>query len=253
MSEWWKTFFDETYLKVWGQFFSEETNETQSQAIWEILDLKAGSRVLDAPCGQGRISAPLARRGAHVVGADQSQILLNAAEERRGELSAQQLRFLRHDLRNPLPEGGFDAAINVFTSFGYGTEEEDIAIFRNLRDALRPGGQLLVETNHRDLMCAYISRGSKGSLRLGDGTLFIDEPEFDALAGIAHLHWYWSGPPGTGERHAEWRVYCPTELIRLLQRAGLQLVRAHAGLSIKPYKAEGQDAGGRLALVLAPS
>jgi len=90
-----------------------------------------------------------------------------------------------HDLRTPLPETGFDVACNIFSSFGYGTEEEDVAIFRTLRDAVRPGGRVLVETNHRDLTCTVIARGSKASKRLADGTLFLDEPDFDPISGVA--------------------------------------------------------------------
>jgi SAM-dependent methyltransferase len=108
-------------------------------------------------------------------------------------LPPERLRYLRHDLRTPLPETGFDVACNIFSSFGYGTEEEDVAIFRTLRDAVRPGGRVLVETNHRDLTCTVIARGSKASKRLADGTLFLDEPDFDPISGVVRLNWYWSG------------------------------------------------------------
>jgi len=108
-------------------------------------------------------------------------------------LPPERLRYLRHDLRTPLPETGFDVECNIFSSFGYGTEEEDVAIFRTLRDAVRPGGRVLVETNHRDLTCTVIARGSKASKRLADGTLFLDEPDFDPISGVVRLNWYWSG------------------------------------------------------------
>jgi hypothetical protein len=75
-----------------------------------------------------------------------------------------------------------------------------------------------------------------------DGTVFIDEPEFDAISGIARLNWYWSGPNGSGEKHAQWRCYTPTEI-------GLRFSGAYKGLSKIPYKAEGPQAGGRLAVV----
>ena len=184
-----------------------------------------------------------------VIGVDQSETLITAAEAQRGELPTERLRYVRHDLRETLPETGFDVACNIFTSFGYGTEEEDVATFRTLRGALRPGGRVLVETNHRDMLCAFISRSSKASMRMPDGTLFIDDPDFDAISGVVSLNWYWSGPGGSGEKHAKWRCYTPTQIVGLLQRAGLRFVGAYKGLSKTPYKAEGTEAGGRLALV----
>lgn len=152
-------------------------------------------------------------------------------------------------MRTPLTQTGFDVACNIFTSFGYGTEEEDLAIFQTLRGAVRPGGRVVVETNHRDLMCAFIARGSKMSLRMPDGTIFLDEPDFDAISGVVTLNWYWSGPSGSGEKHALWRCYTPTQIVVLLERAGLRFDGAYQGLSKTPYKAEGPEAGGRLAVV----
>jgi SAM-dependent methyltransferase len=249
MNPWWTEFFDEDYFNIFGQLFSEEANAKQAADLWSMLELNPGCKVLDAPCGWGRLSRALALMGATVLGVDQSRTLLHFAESARGDLPPGRLRYLPHDLRTPLPESGFDLAINIFTSFGYGPEEDDIAIFRTLRNAVRPGGRVLVETNHRDLLCAYIAHGAKASRRLPDGTLFVDEPEFDAITGIAHLNWYWSGPQGSGEKHAEWRCYTPSQIVDLLARAGLSFSGAYKGLSNIPYRAEGPEAGGRLAIV----
>lgn len=62
-----------------------------------------------------------------------------------------------------------------------------------------------------------------------DGTLFVDEPEFDAISGVVRLNFYWSGPMGSGEERAEWRCYTPTEIVGLLERAGLRFAKAYQG------------------------
>jgi SAM-dependent methyltransferase len=249
VKEWWKTFFDEDYLKIAKQMFNQEDNARQAEELWSMLELTQDCRLLDAPCGWGRLSRPLALRGATVLGVDQSEMLLTEAESQRGEVPPDRLRYLRHDLRTPLAQTGFDAACNIFTSFGYGTEDEDLALFRTLREAVRPGGRVVVETNHRDSLCAFLARHTKSSKRMSDGTLFLDEPLFDPIAGVVTLNWYWSGPNGAGEKHAQWRCYTPTEIVRLLDRAGLRFVGAYKGLSKTPYKAEGAEMGGRLAVI----
>lgn len=249
MSDWWKSFFDDDYLRIWTQVLTDEASAKQASDLWAMLDLAPGCRILDAPCGWGRLSRALALSGAHVLGVDQSEVQIAEAERRRGALPAERLRYLCHDLRGPLPESDFDVALNIYTSFGYGTEEDDLALFRTMRDAIRPGGRVVVETNHRDLMCAYIARGSKASMRLPDGTLFYDDASFDAISGILNMHWYWSGPNGSGEKRAQWRCYTPTQIVALLERAGLRFVGAYAGLSKTPYAASAPDAGGRLAVI----
>jgi SAM-dependent methyltransferase len=249
VGEWWETFFDQDYLLIAGQMFTEEQNTMQATALWSMLDLNPGCRLLDAPCGWGRLSRPLALLGATVLGVDQSETLLEAAESQRGDVPSERLRYMRHDLRTPLPESDFDVACNIFTSFGYGTEEHDIALFRSLRAAVRRGGRIVVETNHRDVLCAFLARGGKHAKRMADGTLFLDEPEFDPIAGVVTLNWYWSSPNGSGEKHARWRCYTPTEIVRLLESAGLRVIGTYKGLSKTPYAADRPDVGGRLGVI----
>src|SRR5512137_1350732 len=118
MHDWWKTFFDADYLRLWGELFTPEQNAQQAEGIWQLLGLRPGSQLLDAPCGYGRLSVQFAKREAVVLGVDQAEALL--AEAVRNNAYRDRLRYLQHDLREPLPEGGFDAACNVFSSIGYG-------------------------------------------------------------------------------------------------------------------------------------
>lgn len=249
MPEWWKDFFDADYFRVWGSFTNAERTAGEVEGLWQLLDMHEGSRLLDAPCGFGRLSRPLVERGAVVVGVDQSATLLECAEKDRGNLSAERLRYLQHDLRQPLPESGFDAAINIFSSLGYGTEDDDLAILRNLRSALRPGGLLLVETAHRDLNIVNLVRGAGMSQRLPDGTLVIHEPTFDPIAGRVSVTWFWSGPGGSGQKSASIRTYAATELVALIERAGLRFRSAHRGCSPEPFKLEAPDFNVRLGIL----
>ncbi len=249
MDNWWKSFFDADYVHVWGAFISGERNQQEADGLWQLLELREGSRVLDAPCGYGRLSRPLAERGAHVVGVDQSKDLLQEAEKNRGGVSPANLRYVRHDLRTPLSDSGFDAAFNVFSSLGYGGEDDDLAVLTTLRAALRPGGLAFVETMHRDVVVAHMSRGDRPASRLADGTLVVEEPSFDPLTGRVDTTWFWSGPRSSGTKSASFRVYSPTGLINLMARAGLQFRSAHRGCSIEPFKGDGPEMGGRLGIL----
>ena len=248
MSQWWKDFFDADYLRIWGEFIPPETTASEVEGLWQLLSLHDGSRVLDAPCGYGRLSQPLAERGCLVVGVDQSETLLQYAESQRSHLPLDRLRYVRHDLRQPLPENGFDAAINVFSSLGYGAEEDDLAIVRNLRDAVRPGGVVLIETMHRDLTVANLLRNPP-ALRLEDGTLVVQQPRFDPIAGRVDARWYWSGPRGSGSKTATFRAYSATELVALVEKAGLRFHSAHRGCSPEQFSGEGPEMGGRLGIL----
>ena len=248
---WWTTFYDEDYLRLWGESFDDPRNRAEADALWQVLDLAPGRRLLDAPCGYGRLSRLMAERGAAVVGIDQSAVLLAAAERGRGELPADRLHYVRHDLREPIAEGGFDAAMNVYSSIGHGSEDDDRAVFSTLAAALRPGGRLVVEAMHRDPVVARWARGaSVVGRRQADGTLFVETPTWDPVRGRVETSWHWRGPAGAGTKSASLRVYAIPELIAMLAGVGLGLVGAYRGRTAEPYDGAGPDGGGRVAIVV---
>jgi SAM-dependent methyltransferase len=251
MDAWWQSFFDEDYLHVWGTDRDERTMR-EVDGLWTVLGLAPGARVLDAPCGYGRLSQPLAARGAVVLGVDQSAPLIAAAERNRDGVGSDRLRFRRHDLRQPLDEGGFDAALNIFSSLGYGSEDDDVAVLSTLRRAVHAGGRVFIDTMHRDAVAVLRSRGARAADRLSDGTLVIEQPRFDPVAGRVETVWYWSGPRGSGEKRASIRIYSITELVAVMARAGLQLVSVYRGCSPEPFRNEGPELGFRVGLLARP-
>jgi len=249
MSEWWRTFFDADYLRLWEGTEPPEKTEQEAAGLWQLLGLVPGSRVLDAPCGYGRIARALAIRGALVLGVDYSQVLLAEAERRRGDVPTTQLRYLRHDLRVLLPDAGFDAALNIFSSLGYGTEADDVAMLATLRAAVRPGGRVFIETAHRDRLAVFLSHSGSRGARLPDGTLFLEEPRFDAVSGRVESTWHWQGPSGSGRKTSSLRTYAATELAGLLERAGLRLLSVHDGCTPEPFRSAGPQMSARLGLL----
>ncbi|HVP62369.1 MAG TPA: class I SAM-dependent methyltransferase [Myxococcaceae bacterium] len=244
---WWEQFFDENYLLLWAALSTP--GDEEAAALWRILGLAEGCRLLDAGCGYGRVSLSLARLGARVLAVDQSAALLAEAERRRSDLDPGRLRFLRQDLRAPLAESGFDAALSLFSSLGYGTEADDAAILTTLAAAVRPGGRVVVDTNHRDVLAARLSREGSPAHRLPDGTLLFEERKFDPVAGRVETTWFWSGPRGSGQKTASIRVYTITELVRLMEGVGLRFQAAlHPG-SGAPFSPAGPLLGGRVLLV----
>jgi 2-polyprenyl-3-methyl-5-hydroxy-6-metoxy-1,4-benzoquinol methylase len=248
---WWQSFFDTEYMQVWGGVNPPEQTVREADALWSLLELRPGMRVLDAMCGYGRLSQPLAERGATLVGVDSSGVLLAHAERERGEVRPQRLSYVHADLREPISGlEPFDAAFNVFSSLGYGSEAEDVAILHNIGTLLTAGAPLFIDTVHRDMVTARLSRGTVPGRRLPDGTLLVEKTEFDQLTGRMHTTWYWYGPRGEGTKSASLRIYSPTELCALASRAGLRVERAVRGISLTPFEGGGEDMGGRLGLIV---
>lgn len=98
-------------------------------------------RVLDLGCGYGRHMAALAAAGHGVHGTDVSHAAVARAQARAGRGTA----VMADNERLPFRAATFDAAICLYTSFGYvGTSAR--GVFSEAARVVRPGGYLVVDT-----------------------------------------------------------------------------------------------------------
>src|SRR3989304_5132147 len=124
-ADWWKTYFDRDYMDIHAERPYRNTEE-EVRLLRTILGPGEGRLLLDACCGYGRHSIPLAREGWRVVGFDRSETLLALAVRNGEELSPEaRPLWVRGDLRTAVFAGVFEAAISMFTSIGYCAEESD--------------------------------------------------------------------------------------------------------------------------------
>jgi ubiquinone/menaquinone biosynthesis C-methylase UbiE len=220
----WDALFDELYLRTYARMDRGVDDEAEASAAIALAGVEAGAEVLDAPCGYGRHSIPLARAGYRVTGVDRSSVLLDEARQRANE--GEWPRWVHADHRQlPFADASFDVALNLFSALGYRGEDGDVQTLSELRRVLRPAGALVVETMHRDrLMRMFQPRRWE---LLPDGDLVIDERSFDYAAGeIEATH---TLVEAGGQRRSmayRLRLYTATELIRLLQAAGFSDVEA---------------------------
>ncbi|GLC27322.1 methyltransferase [Roseisolibacter agri] len=189
-----------------------------------MLELPAGSRVLDCPCGQGRHAHLLAEAGFDVDALDYSEELLAVARKRG---TGKTLRYTQGDMRK-LPgrwTGRFDAVVNLFTSFGFFLDPADDArVIREFARVLKPGGVLVWHGGSRDgVMAKFLERDWWVS---DDGTMIGHERSFDPLSGVLTVLTTWEGKRTRGEREHRIRLYTATRLSELCAEAGLVVEQA---------------------------
>lgn len=223
-------FFDDPrYLRT---VVSEKpTAESVAQALGaaQLARCGPGALILDAGCGNGRHSLPLARAGFRVVGLDRSGPLLAAARHAAG--GAKWPYFVRDSYtRLPFDSGVFDAVLWLGTSLGYLGEQGDRVAVREFRRVLVPGGRLVIETLHRDALGVTLVRHEERPLP-GGGILCI-ERRFDRLRRVMYEEQrFEDGGRADQARAYELRVYGEDELRRLVEEAGFVVVGRHASLA----------------------
>ena len=118
MTEWFEESFGEEYLQLYPHRDDEDARRAVD-LVGAVVPL-AGRRVLDLACGPGRHAAQLVVQGARVTGLDLSEALLARARARLGGRVA----LVRGDMRClPFRDRTFDVVVNLFTSFGYFSDD----------------------------------------------------------------------------------------------------------------------------------
>lgn len=217
-----------------------ETPEDAARAVeWIVAraGLAPGARVLDAPCGFGRHSIEFARRGHAVTGVDFNETELARARDAAARAGVTPT-FLCRDMRDMDFSSEFDLAVNLFSSIGYFSDDEDRMLLDRFWRALTPGGMFVLDTRNRD-QCVR-SMPPEERLRLPDGTLRI-ENRFDPLTSRWVARW-WRLParaaedqPGTLVGESEIRLYAAHELRAMLRPERWSRVDLYGGLDGTPF------------------
>ncbi len=136
-NDWFKDWFDTKYYHLLYNKRNEDEALDFITRIARTLQLPAGAKVADIACGKGRHSRVLSGLGYNTVGFDLSHNSIAYAQS----LNTPGARFYEQDMRLPYPESHFNAAFNLFTSFGYfQNPEDDIASLLNIYNMLDEGG-----------------------------------------------------------------------------------------------------------------
>jgi SAM-dependent methyltransferase len=233
---WYVNFFGEDYLNIYRHMFTAERTEKEVAFAARKLALDAGARVLDLCCGPGRHSVLLAKRGYKVTGLDLSEPYLDLARRAAAD-SKVALETVAADMREIPFNDYFDAAINMYSSFGYlESETEDLKVLESISRSLKRGGQLFLDMLNREWAVAnYIQNDWHAG---DDGTLYVEHRALDLASSRMRVRFIVVGP--NGKRHDsighDIRLYTLTEMTRLLERVGFSGVEAFGGFEGEPYE-----------------
>lgn len=232
MTEWYEKSFGEDYLIVYRhRDFCGARHEVEQMIGW--LELPQGAKVLDLCCGMGRHSLALAEAGYKVTGVDLSETLLREA---RAQAGAGAVTWVQSDMRQLPLEGGFDAVVNLFTSFGYFEEdEEQVKVLREIYRMLKPGGRFIIDF----LNPAYVIRHLVPHSARRDGDNLIDESRRIEDGYVKKDIILTSKGDDTPRKyHERVKLYPLETFLRLIAAAGLQLEDVHGSYDEGEYDEE---------------
>lgn len=221
--------FDELYRLEHAQHFTRERTEREVDVLVEVLKLQPHERVLDLGCGWGRHLVELRRRGfAELVGVDVQEAFL---EPLAG------VTLLAGDATNL----GFTAEFDVvYCAFNALFSDADTApqVFKAVSKALKPGGRFLLDTTNRERL-AQADNPARSWRGGGELPWLLEEAHFDLLTGAQRIVQRRIFVDGCEEERTMTRFYYTlSELIKLLNAAGLTVTDVYGDWQLGPYTAE---------------
>jgi trans-aconitate methyltransferase len=156
----------------------------KAKGLVELLEPKAGERILDLGCGTGALTAEIAARGAETLGVDGSEEMIAQARKKFPAL-----RFERCDARKLGFEGEFDA---VFSNAVLHWIPEAEQVIAGVARALKPGGRFVAEFGGRGniqrLVEGFQRAFSALGMRLPEEVIPWFYPSVAEYAGMLERH-----------------------------------------------------------------
>jgi trans-aconitate methyltransferase len=119
------------------------------ESVLELLDVKAGERILDLGCGTGDLSKQIQEHGAEVIGIDASPEMIAKAKGKYPDVDFSVADAMSFHFDEP-----FDA---VFTNATLHWIKNADAVIRNAYNSLKPGGRFVGEFGGKGNMQVMIA------------------------------------------------------------------------------------------------
>jgi len=218
-NNWFRSYFDDFYLKWFLEGIPEEITENQIKLIEEVLDLKKGDKILDLFCGIGRHSLALSKMGYSVTAIDSSEkyieVLMQSADKlnldtKSYSMDAREIKYIEE----------FDSIIIMFVSFGYFNEEDNFKLLKKISDALKHNGKLLLDLENRDYILKNYVREK---WREKDYGFLMERHKFDPITSRQKTkRVILSNCTDKREMFRDIRLYSAHEIINMAENAGLK-------------------------------
>jgi cyclopropane fatty-acyl-phospholipid synthase-like methyltransferase len=238
-NDWYKDFFTGLNAELWERAATPEWTEQETAFLADVLNCPPGSHLLDVPCGFGRHTVALAKRGYHLTGIDLSTEFLATLTDqiRNGQLF---IDIIHGDITTTRYDARFDGAYCLGNSFGYVRYEGMDGFVRNVSAALKPGARFVINSGvFAESILTHFPK--TGQYVLGDLTMDVSNTYVVEESYMAAELTYTKGDR-TEKHYFKHYIYTLSEVRRLLERHGLQTIAIYNSTDRQPYQLGDQQA-----------
>ncbi|HYT49623.1 MAG TPA: class I SAM-dependent methyltransferase [Pyrinomonadaceae bacterium] len=259
---WFEDFFHGITLDLWRKAIPPAKTVSEADFLIRVLECAPGAHLLDVPCGNGRLSFELAKRGYQVTGVDiseefideaRSSVTKRAKEESsasttpsgmpaRGPRSAGGsglVEFILGDMRSIEGSDVYDGAYCFGNSFGFMPYADMEKFLSGVARALKPSARFILETGMAaESILTHFEEQS--CYEVGDITMTVKE-RYLASESCIDSEYIFERDGQKESRFAKHWIYTTAEIRRMLERAGFEVLDVYGSLKCEPYKLASEE------------
>lgn len=231
---WWDQFFSGLCLEYVRGARDEEQTRAEVGFIHEAMGLPTRARLLDVPCGGGRLALELAGRHYRITAIDRNQRLIEWAEEAAASRGLE-VDWQVGDMRSLPEDGTYDGAVCFWNSFGYFDDAGNLDFLNAVSRSLKPGGRLALDTPLLETLLLDAVQEPRIWESMGD-LLTLQERNYDHESGRLASTWTFIRDGLREVRDMSIRLYTYRELMAMLELAGFAQHQAYGDLDLTPFE-----------------
>ncbi len=225
---WWQTYFTEAWPKIAPAAKTKDDTYLETDFIDRILSQyipdKKKLTILDVPCGTGRIALEIAERheACYLTGVDFNEDAIAEAEKSVKEKGLVNAEFVVGDMREMNFKEKFDAALCIFSSFGYFDDSGNEAVVAAVSNSLKSGGLFILDTHVLETLLIHFTH--KDYWEFGEDLVILERRAFDYVQSRVNSVWTTLEKGKREHSYSSVRIYAYRELVELLQRHQLHVI-----------------------------
>jgi SAM-dependent methyltransferase len=236
-TQWFETFFHGVANELWSRCMPPEATRAEVDFLKSALKCKRGARILDVPCGNGRHSLELARRGYKPTGLDISTEYIGGAR-REAKAQGTAVEWICGDMRSLKRRHEFDGAFCWGNSFGYLEHDDTRAFLKSLCNALKPKARFVLQAGAAELVLPRFRE--REWAQVGD-ILFLEHNEYSVESSCVETTFTFIQNGKVDTRPGRQFLYTTAEIRRLLVEAGFKPTAFYGNMKSEPFKIGSAD------------
>jgi ubiquinone/menaquinone biosynthesis C-methylase UbiE len=232
-TNWYEDFFHGVALDLWRKAIPPEKTKAEADFLVTALATGQGSHLLDVPCGNGRLSFELARRGYRVTGVDISKEFIEEARAATNTGGTPVPQFILGDMRRVEGDAIYDGAYCFGNSFGFLAYADMEDFLKGIARALKLGARFVIETGMtaESMIPKFEAHASH---QIEDILVTINE-QYLAEESCIDSEYIFERDGKAESRKAKHWIYTAAEIRRMLERAGFTILNLYGSLKGEPF------------------